>query len=56
MFPLRILYSLAGYDAIGFHRHGDTDVYVSPGVGGWYVPIRTEGHCTYEVITLLPAE
>ena len=34
----------------------DTEVYVSPGVGGWYIPIRTEGHCTYEVITLLPAE
>ena len=56
IFPLKMLYSIAGYDVQGFYRHGNTDVYVSSGVGGWYVPVRTEGHCAYEVITLLPAD
>ncbi|MBO7349452.1 MAG: metallophosphoesterase [Spirochaetales bacterium] len=56
IFPLRIVYDIAGYDVQGFYRHGNTDVYVSSGVGGWYVPIRTEGHCVYEVFTLLPKE
>ena len=54
IFPLKMLYAIAGYDVQGFSRHGNTDVYVSSGVGGWYVPIRTEGHCAYEVITLRP--
>ena len=56
IFPLKMVYDIAGYDVQGFYRHGNTDVYVSSGVGGWYVPIRTEGHCAYEVITLLPAD
>lgn len=56
IFPLKFVYAIAGYDVQGFYHHGNTDVYVSSGIGGWYVPIRTEGHCVYEVITLLPEE
>ena len=46
------VYRLAGYDAYGFFRHGDTDLYVSAGASGWSFPFRTEAGCHYEVITL----
>ena len=51
-FPLQFIYGIAGYDAYGFYRHGNTDVYVSSGASGWRVPFRTEGFCHYEIITL----
>ncbi len=54
LFPLRLVYDLAGYDACGFYRHGNTDLYVSSGVSGWLFPLRTEAGCHYEVITLQP--
>ena len=52
LFPLQGVYRLAGYDAYGFFRHGDTDLYVSAGASGWSFPFRTEAGCHYEVITL----
>lgn len=52
LFPLRFIYEIAGYNAYGFYRHGNTDVYVSSGASGWRVPFRTEAFCHYEVITL----
>ena len=54
LFPLNTIYELAGYDAYGFFRHGDTTLYVSPGVSGWLFPFRTEKSCNYGVITLEP--
>ena len=56
LFPLQWMYDLAGYDAYGWFRHGDTDLYVSSGASGWGFPFRTEEGCHYEVITLLPEE
>ena len=55
-FPLQALYRLTGHDAYGSFRHGQTDLYVSSGASGWYVPFRTEEACHYEVVTLSPAE
>lgn len=54
LFPLQLLYNLAGYDAYGFYQHGDTRVYVSAGAGGWGAPFRTEAHSQFEVIDLEP--
>ena len=56
LFPLRLIYGLAGYDAYGFFRHGNTDVYISSGAGGWRFPVRTEAGCRYEVVTLQPEQ
>ncbi len=54
LFPLQTVYNLAGYDAYGFFRRGDTALYISPGAGGWLFPIRTEKRCQYEVVMLEP--
>ena len=56
LFPLRMVYDLAGYDAYGFYRHGNTNLYVSAGVSGWCFPLRTEAGCHYEVLTLQPED
>ncbi len=53
---MQIIYRIAGYDAYGSFRHGNTDVYVSSGAGGWSFPFRTEAGCHYEVITLERAD
>ncbi|HAM14286.1 MAG TPA: hypothetical protein DCP91_00170 [Eggerthellaceae bacterium] len=55
LFPLQAVYSLAGYDAYGFFRHGETELYVSSGASGWCFPFRTEEGCHYEVVSLQPA-
>ncbi|MBP5654147.1 MAG: metallophosphoesterase [Clostridiales bacterium] len=54
IFPLKTLYSLAGYDAFGSYHYGDTDLYVSSGIAGWSFPFRSEEGCRYEVVTLKP--
>lgn len=53
LFPLRALYSVIGY-AYGDFEEGDAIMNVSAGACGWRVPLRTEKHCYYEVITLKP--
>lgn len=55
LFPLRLLYNIFGYDEYGKYHYGNTDLYVSSGISGWSVPLRTEAACHYEVVTLLPA-
>ena len=55
LFPLQLLYNTAGYDAYGEYHYGDTDLYVSSGIAGWAFPLRTEEHCYYEVVNLVPA-
>ena len=55
LFPLRILYTVAGLRVVGEYQEGNTTVYVSPGITGWFYPLRNESHCWYEVITLKPA-
>ena len=53
-FPLQLLYTIFGYDAYGEYHYGNTDLYVSSGISGWNLPLRTEAACHYEVVTLLP--
>jgi len=53
-FPLQFIYNMLGFDAYGFYRHGNTDVYVSAGIAGWFFPFRTEANCSFEVVTLDP--
>lgn len=55
LFPLCPLYSVIGY-AYGDFTEGDAVMNVSAGACGWRVPLRTEKHCYFEVITLKPAE
>lgn len=53
-FPLGYAYSVIVKNVCGAHKVGDTDLYVSPGIGGWHDPVRTEKRCVYEVIRLTP--
>ncbi|MBQ6334695.1 MAG: metallophosphoesterase [Erysipelotrichaceae bacterium] len=52
LFPLKTLYALAGLNVVGNYQIGNCDLYVSPGVAGWYLPLRNESHCYYEVFEL----
>ena len=52
--PLQIIYNLLGFDAYGWYKHGNTDVYVSSGIAGWCFPFRTEATCNFDVVTLTP--
>ena len=53
-FPIKTIYKLLGYNVYGDYYIGDTHLYVSPGIAGWYLPLRSEAHCNYEVINLIP--
>lgn len=53
-FPLRQVYKLGVKRIYGEYQVGETDLYVSSGITGWYYPFRTEAHCNYEVVTLRP--
>lgn len=53
-FPVRLIYTLAGLHVKGEYSVGDTVLLVSPGIAGWYLPLRNESVCSYEVIDLQP--
>lgn len=53
-FPLQYVYRLGVTNILGEYRVGNTDLYVTPGIAGWYFPFRTVAHCNYEVITVEP--
>lgn len=53
-FPIRLIYRIAGLNSCGDYYIGDTHLYVTPGIGGWYFPLRSEAHCNYEVFVLKP--
>ena len=55
-FPLQYVYRLGVDNIYGKYRRGDTDVYVTSGIAGWYFPFRTVARCNYEVITLEPQD
>lgn len=55
LFPLGALYDLIGY-GYGDYTEGNAVMNVSAGACGWRVPLRTERHCHYEVIRLVPAD
>ena len=56
LFPLKWIYSLIGLNVYGDYTIDDTQFYVTSGITGWYLPLRNEAHCNYEVITLRPEE
>lgn len=53
-FPLQYVYRLGVNNIYGDYKFGDTDLYVSSGITGWYFPFRTVAHCNYEIISLEP--
>jgi len=54
--PLRLIYALAGACPDGLYKIGDSKLIVSVGASVWASPFRTEGHCHYEVVDLIPAK
>lgn len=53
-FPIETVYKIIGLNVFGDYYIGDTHLYVSSGIAGWYLPLRSEGHCNYEVFDLKP--
>ena len=56
LFPLKWLYALIGGYVYGDYTHGDAIMNVSAGACGWRMPLRTDAHCNFEIITLEPAK
>ena len=54
LWPLQTLYNLLDLPSYGEFHYPGTRLYVSPGTGGWALPLRTEAHCAWELITLHP--
>ena len=54
LFPVKTIYRLIGINTYGDYYIGNTHLYVSSGIAGWYLPLRSEAHCNYEVFTLKP--
>lgn len=54
LWPLQLLYRLLGLPAYGEFEEPDTRLYVTAGESGWMMPLRTEAHCEWELITLRP--
>ena len=56
LWPLRTVYRyLLGLPVYGEFEKPGTRLYVSAGTFGWMVPLRTERHCEWDLITLQPA-
>ena len=55
-FPLRFVYMLARLNVVGEYRIGNTDLYVSPGIGGWGMPFRNESRSQFEYVHIMPQE
>ncbi|MBQ1438909.1 MAG: metallophosphoesterase [Solobacterium sp.] len=53
-FPVRLMYLASGMHCVWEYPVNDTVLLVSPGIAGWYLPVRNESICSYEVIDLLP--
>ena len=53
-FPLQFIYLLGEKYVYGDYQVGNTNLYVSSGITGWYYPFRTVAHCNYEVVHLVP--
>ena len=56
VWPLRGVYRMLGLPAYGEYAEPHTRLYVSAGESGWTPTLRTEVHCEWELITLLPPE
>lgn len=55
-FPLKLLYPLFTPTYGEYEYAGGAKLYVSAGASGWRLPFRTEEHCRFEVVDLVPAE
>lgn len=53
-FPIQTVYKLINLNTFGDYYIGDTHLYISSGIAGWALPLRSEEHCNYEVIDLIP--
>ena len=56
LLPMKLCYAIAGLNVHGLYHIGETDVYISSEISGWAVPLRTEAHCNFEVVTIKPGE
>jgi len=54
MWPLQKLYRLAGRQAYGEFKYPGTMLYVTAGESDWMMPLRTEEHCEWDLITIRP--
>ena len=54
LFPLGALYDVIGYNYGDYFAESGAVMNVSAGACGWRAPFRTERHCHYEVIRLIP--
>lgn len=54
-FPLKLLYPLFT-PTYGEYEYNGVKLYVSAGASGWRLPFRTEEHCHFDVVDLVPAE
>ena len=52
--PLQLVYRLLGLPAYGEFEEPGTLLYVTAGEGVWMMPLRTEAHCEWDLITLVP--
>ena len=52
LWPLQFVYRLMRLPAYGEFEEPGTRLYVSAGAGGWMMPLRTEEHCEWDLITL----
>lgn len=55
-FPLKLLYPLFTPTYGEYEYPRGAKLFVSAGASGWRLPFRTEEHCRFEVVDLLPAE
>ena len=53
LLPLGWIYHLVTYP-YGDYWRGNSRMFVSPGASGWATPLRTQGHCHYEIVHLTP--
>jgi len=52
VWPLQLVYRILGLPAYGEFDEPGTRLYVTAGEGAWMMPLRTEAHCEWELITL----
>ena len=53
-FPIMTIYKILGLNVYGDYYIGNTHLYVSSGISGWALPLRSEEHCNFEVVDLMP--
>lgn len=54
MFPLQLVYKLIGIEPFGEFKHPGVTLFVTAGESDWMMPLRTEAHCEWELITIKP--